>query len=629
MADLLSTAVSALSAYSRGLETTSHNIANVATDGYSRQRVLYGTRQAEAYGNGWIGTGVNATSIERVYDQFLGLQYRITTSAFGRQDVYAALAARVSTLFADADAGFGASLQRFVNAVQDVAATPTSIPARQVLLAEATALAGELRTQDERLERLAAEVNGRVTTTVSDINGIAASIADLNERIVSDQARTGQPPNDLLDERDRLVNRLSGRVAVSTVAQDDGAINVFIGSGQPLVLGPQALQLAAQRDAYDPASVRVGVETPAGFVDVTASLSGGELGGLLDVRRQALDSARRTLGQLAVGITDVVNAQQNAGMTLSGAAGSDMFAVGRVGVLANAGNVGSATVAVARADIAQVTAADYVLEFGNTGWSLRRADTAAAVALAGSGTAVDPFRADGLEIVVGGAASVGDRFLVRSTFGAASGMQALLTDPASFAAALPVRVAAAAGNLGTASAAGMAVIDPANPALRTTATITFTSATTYSINGGPNTAFTPGSPIEFNGWRLDLAGSPAAGDVFTVSSNTAGLGDNRNALALSDALSSRSLNGGTESLADLFGRLVSDVGVQTRQAQLSRDALALVQGDARAAIDSVSGVNLDEEAANLVRLQQAYQAAAQVVRVADSLFDSLLGAIGR
>jgi len=629
MADLLSTAVSALSAYSRGLETTSHNIANVATEGYSRQRVLYGTRQAEAYGNGWIGTGVNATSIERVYDQFLGLQYRTTTSALGRQDVYAALAARVSTLFADADAGFGASLQRFVNAVQDVAATPTSIPARQVLLAEATALAGELRTQDERLERLAAEVNGRVTTTVSDINGIAASIADLNERIVSDQARTGQPPNDLLDERDRLVNRLSGRVAVSTVAQDDGAINVFIGSGQPLVLGPQALQLAAQRDAYDPASVRVGVETPAGFVDVTASLSGGELGGLLDVRRQALDSARRTLGQLAVGITDVVNAQQSAGMTLSGAAGSDMFAVGRVGVLANAGNVGSATVAVARADIAQVTAADYVLEFGNTGWSLRRADTAAAVALAGSGTAVDPFRADGLEIVVGGAASVGDRFLVRSTFGAASGMQALLTDPASFAAALPVRVAAAAGNLGTASAAGMAVIDPANPALRTTATITFTSATTYSINGGPNTAFTPGSPIEFNGWRLDLAGSPAAGDVFTVSSNTAGLGDNRNALALSDALSSRSLNGGTESLADLFGRLVSDVGVQTRQAQLSRDALALVQGDARAAIDSVSGVNLDEEAANLVRLQQAYQAAAQVVRVADSLFDSLLGAIGR
>jgi flagellar hook-associated protein 1 FlgK len=629
MADLLSTAVSALSAYSRGLETTSHNIANVATEGYSRQRVLYGTREAQAYGNGWVGSGVNATSIERVYDQFLGLQYRTTTTALGRQEVFATLAGRVGALFADADAGFGAALQRFVNAIQDVSAAPTSIPARQVLLAEANSLAGELRAQDERLDRLAAEINGRVATAVSDVNGIAASIAELNERIVSAQARTGQPPNDLLDERDRLVDQLSDRVAVSTVAQDDGALNVFIGTGQPLVLGPQSMPLAARPDGYDPASVRVGVATAAGFVDVTASLTGGELGGLLDVQRQVVDPARRTLGQLAVGLADAVNSQQRAGMTLAGNLGSDLFAVGGVQVLANESNAGSGSVAVARADVSQLTAADYMLELGGSGWSLRRADTGAAVAMTGSGTAADPFRADGLEFVVSGAASAGDRFLVRSTFGAASGAQALLTDPASFAAALPVRAAAAAANSGSASAASLSVVDPANPALRTTATITFTSATTYSIDGGPDNAFTAGSPIEFNGWRLELGGTPAAGDVFTVSSNAAGLGDNRNALAMVDALSGPTLNGGTASVADVFGRLVAEVGVQTRQAQLSRDALALVQGDARAAIDSVSGVNLDEEAANLVRLQQAYQAAAQVVRVADSLFDTLLGAIGR
>jgi flagellar hook-associated protein 1 FlgK len=629
MADLLSTAVSALSAYSRGLETTSHNIANVATEGYSRQRVLYGTREAQAYGNGWVGSGVNATSIERVYDQFLGLQYRTTTTALGRQEVFATLAGRVGALFADADAGFGAALQRFVNAIQDVSAAPTSIPARQVLLAEANSLAGELRGQDERLERLAAEVNGRVNAAVSDINGIAASIAEINERIVSAQARTGQPPNDLLDERDRLVDQLSGRIAVTTVAQDDGALNVFIGTGQPLVLGPQAMSLAARPDAYDPASARVGVATAAGFVDVTASLTGGELGGLLDVQRQVVDPARRTLGQLAVGLADAVNSQQRAGMTLSGALGSDLFAVGGVQVLANEMNAGSGSVVVARADPGQLAAADYVFEFGGSGWSLRRADTGAAVAMSGSGTAADPFRADGLEFVVSGGASAGDRFLVRSTFGAASGAQVLLTDPASFAAALPVRAAAADTNSGSASAANLSVLDPANPALRTTATITFTTATTYSIDGGPDTAFTAGAPIDFNGWRLELGGTPAAGDVFTVSSNATGLGDNRNALAMVDALSGPALDGGTASLADVFGRLVADVGVQTRQAQLSRDALAVVQGDTRAAIDSVSGVNLDEEAANLVRLQQAYQAAAQVVRVADSLFDTLLGAIGR
>lgn len=629
MADLLSTAVSALSAYSRGLETTSHNIANVATEGYSRQRVLYGTREPQVFGNGWVGSGVNATSIERVYDQFLGLQYRNATSAFGRQDVYAALAERVSALFADAEAGFGAALQRFSNAVQDVAAAPTSIPARQVLLAEADALAAELRTQDERLDLLATEVNGRVAAAVTDVNGIATSIAELNQRIVTAQARTGQPPNDLLDERDRLVDELSGRIAVSTVMQDDGALNVFIGTGQPLVLGPQALALSAQPDSYDPASLRVGVQSPAGLVDVTGSLSGGELGGLLDFRRQVLDPARRSLGQLAVGIAATVNEQQRAGMDLNGTAGADLFAAGSVQVLAQTSNAGSATLTVARADVAQLAAADYVLEFGATGWSLRRADTGAAVTLTGSGTAGDPYRAEGLEIVVSGAASVGDGFLVRPTHGAAGGMQALLTDPAGFAAALPVRLTAAAGNRGTAAEASLSVVDAANPALGSTATITFTSAGTYSINGGPDVAYASGAPIEFNGWRLELSGTPATGDVFTVSANAAGLGDNRNALALTDALADRSLNGGTASLSDVFGRLVADVGVQTRQAQLSRDALELVQGDARSAIESVSGVNLDEEAANLVRLQQAYQAAAQVVRVADSLFDTLLGAIGR
>jgi flagellar hook-associated protein 1 FlgK len=342
-----------------------------------------------------------------------------------------------------------------------------------------------------------------------------------------------------------------------------------------------------------------------------------------------VDPARRTLGQLAVGLADAVNSQQRAGMTLSGALGSDLFAVGGVQVLANEMNSGSGSVVVARADPGQLAAADYVFEFGGSGWSLRRADTGAAVAMSGSGTAADPFRADGLEFVVSGGASAGDRFLVRSTFGAASGAQVLLTDPASFAAALPVRAAAADTNGGSASAANLSVLDPANPALRTTATITFTTATTYSIDGGPDTAFTAGAPIDFNGWRLELGGTPAAGDVFTVSSNATGLGDNRNALAMVDALSGPALDGGTASLADVFGRLVADVGVQTRQAQLSRDALAVVQGDTRAAIDSVSGVNLDEEAANLVRLQQAYQAAAQVVRVADSLFDTLLGAIGR
>jgi len=629
MADLLSTAVSALSAFQRGLDTTGHNIANAATEGYSRQRVEYATREAQPYGNGWLGSGVNATTVVRTYDQFLALQYRNSSSALGRQDVYAAYAERVSSVFASTDTGISAALQRFANAVQDVATAPTSIPARQALLAEANALAGEIGSQSQRLDQLAVEARGRLEAAAADVSGLARDIAGLNERIVTATARTGQPPNDLLDQRDRLIDQLSSRVAVSTVRQDDGAVNVFIGNGQALVLGGNAATLATRPDEYDAAALRLGIQSPSGFVDITAGLTGGEIGGLLDFQGQVLDPTRRALGQLAVGITTIVNDQQHAGMTLVGAAGADLFAVGDVQVLPSSRNVGSASVAVARADITALTTFDYVLESGGSGWILRRADTGAAVALTGSGTAADPFRADGLEIVVSGAAGAGDRFLVRPTMAAAADMQVVLSDPAGFAAALPVSASAAAGNSGSASIASLSVTDAADPQLRTTATITFTSAGTYSIDGGPDVAYTAGMAIEYRGWRLELAGTPSAGDTFTVAANDAGVGDNRNALALVDAFAAPTMNGATTSLADLVDRVVAEVGVQTRQAQVTRDALEVVQADSRAAVDSVSGVNLDEEAANLVRLQQAYQAAAQVVQVADTLFQTLIAAVRR
>jgi flagellar hook-associated protein 1 FlgK len=249
--------------------------------------------------------------------------------------------------------------------------------------------------------------------------------------------------------------------------------------------------------------------------------------------------------------------------------------------------------------------------------------------MTGTGSAADPFVADGLSMTVGGAPASGDRFLVRPTLDAAAGMRVLFSDSAKFAAALPVTASAASANTGAGTLGELTVVDPANPALRTTATITFPTAGSYSVNGGPAQAFTPGATISANGWSLVLEGTPAAGDTFTVGNNANGVGDNRNFLALNDALASGYLEGGKLSINQGIGRVVSDVGVQTRQAQVSRDALQVVQNDTIATRDSISGVNLDEEAANLVRYQQAYQAAAQVVQVAGTIFDTLLGAIRR
>jgi flagellar hook-associated protein 1 len=630
MADLFSTAVSALQTYRRGLDTTSHNIANVSTAGYSRQRIETATREAQPYGNGYIGSGVNVTSVQRVYDDFVALQYRSTTTSYGQQDAYAALAERVNNLYADSSTGLSATLQKFANALQGVANAPSSMAARQVMLSEANALSAQMSSYGSRLEQLGSEVNQRMVAATGEVNSLATAIADLNEKIVIATGRTGgQPPNDLLDQRDLLLDQLSQKIAVSTLKQDDGSTNVFIGTGQPLVLGTQAAQLTTQPDSFDASRITVAVRTPSGSVDITSSLTGGELGGLREFRNEVLDSARNALGQLATGIASLVNERQVAGMDLNGAMGIPLFGVGGVGVLPNSLNGGSASVAATRVDATQITTANYLLERSGAAWSLRRTDTGAAVTLTGTGTAADPFVADGLSLVVSGSANDGDKFVIRPTQDAAIGMTVLFSDPARLAAALPIIGSVSSANTGSAKPGALSVTDPANASLRSTASIAFTSPTTYTINGGAPQAFTPGQAIQFNGWSLQLDGTPATGDSFTVGNNASGVGDNSNFLALGAGLAKPYLEGGTTSINAAIGRAVADVGVRTRQAQVSRDALAIVQRDALSARDSVSGVNLDEEAANLIRYQQAYQAAAQVVQVARSTFDTLLGAVGR
>ena len=206
-------------------------------------------------------------------------------------------------------------------------------------------------------------------------------------------------------------------------------------------------------------------------------------------------------------------------------------------------------------------------------------------------------------------------------------LKVLITDPAQIAAAAPIVSSAAASNIGNAAISRGEVLDAANPQLRTAVNITFTSATQYRISGDPATyAYTPGGNIDVNGWRVQVSGTPAAGDSFSVTNNASGSGDNRNALKLAAVLGQPVLNNGTTSLNAAVGAFVGDIGVKTNQVQVSRDAQKVVHEESVDALQSVSGVNLDEEAANLVRYQQAYMAAAQMIKVADTIFQSVLAA---
>ena len=628
MADILSTGISGLRAFQRALDVTSHNIANVSTPGYSRQRVELQTREAERYGSGYLGTGVDVATITRSYDDLLATQARSATSSSSRLDLYASKAQVLNNLFSDSSTGISASLQRFTNAVQGVSNEPTSTSARQVLLSEAQGLTQRLKTYDARLNDVSAEINSRLATEATTVTTIADSIAKLNAQIVTAQAQ-GQPPNDLLDARDQQLSALSEHLNVQVVKQDDGAWNVFVGNGQSLVLGNQPAKLVAQRDALDPSRLNIAYQNGSATTDLSSTLSGGTLGGALDFRREMLDPVRNQLGQIAVGVASVVNAKQRQGMDLQGALGTDLFALGPVGVQSAAGNAGSATLSVTRTSIGALTASDYIMEYNGSGWTARRADTGAAVPLAGAGTVASPFVADGLSVVVGGTPAAGDSFKVTPTSGAIQGMSVLISDPSRIAAAAPIRTGFATANAGTGTISAGEVLDATNPALRSSVSIAFIDATHYSVNGAGSFAYTAGGNIDVNGWRVAISGAPVAGDTFSVSDNTGGTGDNRNMLAMTKAMSSGVLAGGTESIDGAVSRFVSGIGVATNQAQVGADAQQVMLADSKAAMDSVSGVNLDEEAANMLRYQQAYQAAAQVIRITQDMFDTLLRATQR
>lgn len=629
MADLFNTSVSGLLAFQRALDVTSHNITNANTPGYSRQLPDFLTRQPQFLGGNWVGSGVDVTSINRAYDNFLSGQSRSASSAYNQSSTYATQAARISNLFGDSTTGLNASMQSFVNSLQSVADSPNSMAARQTMLSQAQTLVDRIKSYDASLRSLDSQVNASIGSEADSISSLARGIAELNKQIANGSSSNGQAPNDLLDQRDRLIDELSTHVNVSVVKTDDNQLNVFIGNGQPLVVGNDPARVVATSDPYDPTRKRLAVQSSVGIIDITNSISGGSLGGMLGFRSEMLDSARNSVGRISVALADVMNEQHRAGMDLNGDMGGDFFSVGGVDVRPHANNVGNADATVTRTDTGALTNSDYILTNTAGGWTMRRSD-GTTVSMTGTGTVGDPLLADGLSIVVSGTATVGDSLQIKPTSGAVSSMAVLVTDPAEIAAAAPIVAQAGTGNQGNATISPGEVLNPTNPALRTAATITFTSATTYTISGDPTVhTYTPGADIDANGWRVQVNGTPGVGDTFTVGDNSNGTGDNRNALLLAGIMSEPVMNGGTTSMSSAIGQFVGDIGVKTNQAQVTAAAQKVVADEAQASMQSVSGVNLDEEAANLLRYQQAYMAISQMIRVADSCFQSVLDATRR
>ncbi|HUI61178.1 MAG TPA: flagellar hook-associated protein FlgK, partial [Steroidobacteraceae bacterium] len=330
MADILSTSVSGLLAFQRALDVTSNNVSNAATAGYSVENVNFAPQPGQATASGYIGSGVQVQSITRSYDELLAGQVRSSQSSYSSFNTFATQAASIDNMLSDSSTGLTASLQSFVNALQTVANSPASSAQRQVLLSQAQSLTQQLQNYNSQLTTFGTNIESQITSSVSQINTLSSGIAQLNGQIAAGLASTGQTPNTLMDQRDNLIDQLSQYVTVSTATQADGSMNVYIGSGQPLVIGSTSQSLTAFADPYNASQHDIGIVSGGNTADVTSEISGGSLGGLLSVRSQVLQPTENTLGQFSVGLATIVNQAQQAGMDLTGATGNPMFSVGGV-----------------------------------------------------------------------------------------------------------------------------------------------------------------------------------------------------------------------------------------------------------------------------------------------------------
>jgi flagellar hook-associated protein 1 len=632
MSDLLSTSVSGLLAFQRALDVTSNNVANAATPGYSRQNVNFAERQAQSSPSGYVGSGVSVESVTRSYDELLAGQARSSQSGYSNWNTFAAQAAQIDNMLSDSTTGITASLQSFVNSLQNVANSPASTAQRQVAFSQAQSLAQQLQNYNQQLTTIGSGIEQTISSNIGQINTLASSIANLNGQISQGLASTGQTPNDLMDQRDSLIDQLSQLVTVNTATQSDGSMNVSIGTGQALVTGNASTRLTAFSSPYNASEHNIGIVSGGNTTDITSQISGGSLGGLLTVRSQVLDPTVNQLGQFSVGLATIVNQAQASGMDLTGATGQPMFAVGGVLSTPASTNMGSSTIAVTRGSLSALTADDYQLKMVGGTWKLTDVTTGQNVTMTGAGTAGSPFVAAGISIVVSGTANNGDGYSIRPTAGATAGLSVVLTSPTQIAAASAIQSVASAGNLGTGAVSSSSVTNPTQwPGGNFT--ISFTGSNAYKVldSGGATVAtgtYTSGSPIAFLGASVTLTGSPVTGDSFAVGpNNPSNTGDNTNAFAMVDALSASTLNGGTASLTGVANNLVSQIGVTTQQAQANASAQQSVNQSATDARNNLSGVNLDEEAAKMVQYQQAYQACAQMIQVSGTMFNSLITAI--
>ena len=689
MADLLNIGMSGLHAAKTKLSVTGHNITNVNTPGYTRQDTVQGTRTPQFSGAGYIGTGTSLLDVRRSYNEFLTTQVRSSTSLNSDVVAYKSQIDQLDSLLAGSSTGITPSMDAFFSATQAAAEDPSNIPARQLVISEAEGLARRFNDLYDTINTQNSSINKQLVTSTEQINRLAQTIGGLNDAIANAGAN-GSQPNDLLDARDEAVRQLSTYVGVNVVVQDNNTFNVSLGSGQPLVVGNTVNQLQAVPGRGDPNTFEIDFVSGGSRQNITSNISGGEVGGLLRYREDALKPSVNALGRLALSISEEVNTQLGQGLDLKGQVGANLFkdindpSLTGLRVRPVATNTSNVSGDMRITDTSVLTTSDYRLDFDGTDFTARRLSDGAAMTVTQGADGELSFtdsagRDQGFSLTLSGTPAAGDQFVLEPTRRGAAGISAELDQADQLAFAGPFKGEADLQNKGTgkitqpslegftdnstpplaglsrdalaavsqvgmrfdAASNAMVVDTPLPPGV----TVTMLTADGQTVPGG----VTPGQSndlkysIEVNVGGVQqsftvsqsISGRPENGDKFSIDFNKNGVSDNRNALKLAD-LQNKQVVGVDPNSANSnsgmnfnngYGDMVERVGTLTAQARRDDVATGAILQQSTDSRNSVSAVSLDEEAANLIQFEQYYNASAQVIQVARTLFDTLISTL--
>ncbi len=632
MADLLSIGARALMTNQLVLGTTGNNIANANTPGYSRQSVVLRSVEGQFSGAGYYGNGVEATTVEREYSAFLTRQVQLTAATSAADSKRLESLRQLEDLFQGGENGLGASINELLNSFSDVGSSPNDLSARTVVLARAEEMSSRFRSTAASMQTLGLGVRSEITNMVTDVNSLATRIASLNKQVAF-ALGAGHTPNDLLDERDKLIKDLNGLVQTTNIPAADGTIGIFLAGSQPLVLGSAANTITMSNgDFGDQAQTKLSMQYNGKSIPLEESMmGGGALTGLLRFQNTDLVDATNLLGRMATALGTALNDQHHLGIDLTGAPGGDLFTLGAMPqVLPATTNPPGATLSVAvqappNSGVSKLVPSDYQIIFDGSGTgTIVRATDGQRTTFAGV-----PITIDGLEIQVSGVPNAGDRFMVTALRSAAANIDTTFSSPRALAMASPVAAAAGAANKGTLTLQSL-VPTTADPNLTQPVTLTFNANGTYDVVGAgtgdpTGVSYAPGQTISYNGWTMVLKGTPQPGDTFTVQANTYTTANAGNAEAMMGIRDSLMFDG--TAATEGYAALLSELGVRVQGAGYAAAVSKSIATSAASDQASVSGVNLDEEAAKLLQYQQAYQASAKILQISQTIFDSLIQSV--